>query len=59
MCEKLCKGRNVYYTYDKWDLLGEKDSIADMSNKIFNFFIKHKVKYDAFEHKEYLKSLKK
>lgn len=59
MCEKLCKGRNVYYTHDKWDLLGAKDSIADMPNKIFNFFMKHKVKYDATEHQEYLKELNK
>lgn len=59
MCEKLYKGRNVYYTHDKWDLLGEKDSIADMPNKIFNFFMKHKVKYDATEHQKYLKELNK
>ena len=59
MCEKLCKGRNVYYTYDKWNLLGKKDSIADMPNKIFDFFMKNKIKYDATEHQEYLKSLKK
>jgi DNA primase len=59
MCSKLHTGRNVYYTYDKWNLLGEKDSIADMPNKIFNFMMKYKIKYDANEHREYLKSLER
>lgn len=59
ICDKFYNIRNVYYTYDKWDLLGEKDSIADMSNKIFDFMMKYKTKYDAHEHNEYLKSLKK
>lgn len=59
MCEKFYNIRNVYYTYDSYDLLGTKDSIADASNKIFNFLIKYKVKYDTKEHKEYLKSLEK
>ena len=59
MCSKLYRGRNVYYTYDEWDLLGEKDSIADKSSKIFNFMMKYKVKYDEKEHREYLKYLEK
>ena len=59
ICDKFYNIRNVYYTYDKWDLLGEKDSIADMPNKIFDFMMKYKIKYDANEHQEYLKSLKK
>ena len=58
ICEKFYNIRNVYYTYDKWDLLGEKDSVADMSNKIFDFMMKYKIKYDAHEHQEYLNSLK-
>lgn len=58
MCSKFFNIRNVYYTYDKYDLLGEKDSIADAPNKIFNFLMKHKVKYDDDERKEYLNSLK-
>ena len=59
MCSKLYRGRNVYYTYDKWDLLSEKDSIADKSNKIFDFMMKYKFKYDEKEHSIYLESLKK
>ena len=57
MCDRLCKSRNVYYTYDKWNLLGEKDSVADMSNKIFNFLMKNKIKYDAEEQRKYKKGL--
>lgn len=59
ICSKFYKIRNVYFTYDKWDVLGEKDSIADMSNKIHGFFMKHKFKYDAVEHKKYLDSFNK
>ena len=59
MANKFYHIRNVYYTYDKWDLLGRKDSIADASNKVFDFMMKYKIKYDANEHHEYLKSLEK
>ena len=59
MASKFYRIRNVYYTHDKWNLLGAKDSIADMSNKIFDFMMKYKVKYDDKEHQEYLKSLEK
>lgn len=57
MCAKFNNIRNVYYTYDKWGLLGEKDSIADAPNKIFNFLMDNKIKYDASEHRKYLKDL--
>lgn len=59
MCSKFRNIRNVYYTHDKWNLLDAKDSIADKPNKIFNFLMKYKVKYDESEHKKYLKSLEK
>lgn len=59
LCSKFYNIRNVYYTYDAHDLLGAKDSIADAPNKIFNFLMKHKVKYDKHEHQLYQKSLKK
>lgn len=59
MCSKFYNIRNVYYTHDSYDLLGAKDSVADAPNKIFNFLMKHKIKYDEFEHQEYLKSLEK
>ena len=57
ICEKFNNIRNVYYTHDKWNLLGKKDSIADKENKIFKFLLNHKVKYDAEEHRKYLISL--
>jgi hypothetical protein len=36
-------------------LLGEKDSPADVRNKIYNFLLKYKVKYDVKEHNQYIK----
>lgn len=59
MCEKFYGIRNVYYTYDKHDLLNPKDSIADASKDIYDFIFKYKIKYDENEHKKYLKSLEK
>jgi len=56
-CERFYGIRNVYYIYDKYDLLGEKDSPGDVSNKIFNYLLKYKIKYDEKEHKEYLKEI--
>ena len=58
MCEKFYGIRNVYYTYDKYNLLNPKDSIADKSSNIFEFLMKYKIKYDEEEHKKYLDSLK-
>lgn len=58
LCEKFYGKRNVYYLFDRWGLLGEKDSPADASNQVFQFLMKYKVKYDVEEHRKYLKSLK-
>jgi DNA primase len=57
-CNKFYGIRNVYYMYDKWDILGKKDSPADLPNKLYNFMFKYKIKYDEKEHREYLKGLK-
>lgn len=59
MCERFRNLRNVYYIKDKWQLLGAKDSPADMPNKIFDFLMRFKVKYDVSEHNKYLKSIGK
>lgn len=59
ICEKFYHIRPVSYIYDKWGLLGEKDSPADATNKIYEFLFKYRVKYDEIEHKKYLKSLEK
>lgn len=56
-CEKFYGLRNIYYIYDKHNLLGEKDSPADLPNKLFNYLFKYRVTYDEKEHKEYLKEL--
>ena len=43
ICEKFYGIRNVYYTYDKHDLLNPKDSIADAPKKIYDFIFKYKI----------------
>lgn len=57
MCEKFYNIRKVSYIWDSWGLLGEKDSPADASNKIYSFLFKYRVVYDAEKHNKYLKSL--
>ena len=59
ICEKFYHLRKVSYIYDRWGILGAKDSPADACNKIYNFLFKHRVVYDNSEHKKYLKSLEK
>ncbi len=57
-CSRFYGIRNIYYIYDKWGLLGKKDSPGDLPDKYYKFMLKHKIKYDEKEHKEYLKTLK-
>lgn len=59
ICERFYRIRPVSYIYDKWNLLGEKDSSADASNKVYQFLFKHRTKYTETEHQLYLKSLEK
>lgn len=54
-CDKFYGIRNVYYIYDKWGILSEKESPADRPNKQYEFMLKYKIKYDVAEHKEFLK----
>lgn len=54
-CEKFYNIRDVYYVYDKYDLLKEKEAPMDAKNKIYNYLLKYKIKYDEQEHYEYLK----
>lgn len=58
-CEKFYGIRKISYIWDKYDLLGEKDSPADAQNKIFEFLMQYRITYDYEEHNKYLKSLKK
>lgn len=58
-CEKFYHIRKVSYIYDRWGVIGEKDSPVDARNQIYEFMIKYRVVYDEHEHKEYLKALRK
>ena len=61
LCEKFYKNKKakVYYTHDQWGLLGEKESVADKPEKIFDFLMKYKVQYDESEHKKLIESMGK
>jgi DNA primase len=56
-CERFYKIRPVSYVFDKWGILNSKESPADKELKIFNFMLKHRIKYGEKEHLEYLKGL--
>lgn len=58
-CEKLWKTKKVSYIYDKWNLLQDKQSPADVSNKIYQFLFKYRITYDKEERQLYQKDLKK
>lgn len=59
ICNKFYGIRKVSYMWDKYGLIGEKDSPADARNKIYQYLFKHRIVYDNNERKEYLKSLNK
>lgn len=58
MCDKFYGLRNVSYIVDKWDLLKEKDSPADATNKVYTFLFKNRVTYDETKHREYMRLIK-
>lgn len=58
MCEKLWRHRKVSYIYDKFDLLGEKDSPADARMKIYDYLFQFRITYDESEHKKFIDSCK-
>lgn len=55
ICEKFYGIRKVSYIFDRYDLLGVKDSPADADNKIYNFLFQYRNVYDENVHKKYLK----
>lgn len=57
LCEKFYGLKKVSYIHDKWNLLGEKDSITDKCFKVRDYLIKHRTVYDERMHKKYLKWL--
>lgn len=54
MCEKFYGIRKVSYIYDRWGLLGEKDSPADARNDIYDFLFRYREVYDDDKHRKYL-----
>jgi DNA primase len=54
-CDLFYGTRNVYYIHDKYDLLKEKESPADATNRIYTYLFKYKTLYDEKERREYLK----
>lgn len=61
-CDYFYNLRPVSYIYDKWNLIPDydengkkvKDSPADQKNKVYNFMLKHRIRYDESERKKYL-----
>lgn len=53
-CEKFYQIRNIYFIYDKHDLLKDKEAPMDATNKIYNYLLKYKIKYDKKERNKYL-----
>ena len=59
ICERFYLKRKVSYIWDKYDLLGAKDSPADSCNKIYNYLFKYRIEYTEELHKKYIRSLKR
>lgn len=57
-CEKFYGIRKVSYIYDRTNILGEKDSPADASDKDFKKLFSSRVIYNEEEHKRFLRSSK-
>jgi DNA primase len=54
-CSKFYRIREVSYIYDRYDLLKEKESPMDATDKLYKYLFKHRTLYDEKEHQEYLK----
>lgn len=57
MCEKFYNFKNVSYIKDSYNLLGEKDSPCDASNKIYKKLFANRIAYNEKEHEKFLKSM--
>lgn len=55
LCEIFYGIRPIYYVYDEWNILANKECAADKPNKVYNFLWNRKIKYDKGEHEKYLK----
>lgn len=59
ICNKFYHIRPISYIHDKWDLLENKDAPVDKGNKIYQFLLKHRIKYDENENKLYKENLER
>ena len=59
ICSKFFCHRKVSFIWDKYNLLGDKDSPADAKNKIYEFLFKYRITYNEQMHEKYEKSLKR
>lgn len=57
ICSKFYHLRKVSYIYDKYGLLGNKDSPADAKNKVYEFLFKYRITYDENIDEKYKKLL--
>jgi len=55
ICEQFYGLRKVFYIYDKYGLLEDKQAPMDAPNKIYEYLFKYKTLFDESEHKKYLK----
>lgn len=55
MCERFYGIRKIFYIYDKYNLLEDKQAPMDAPNKIYEYLFKYRITYDEIEHKKYIK----
>ena len=58
-CDRFYGIRTVYYIFDKYDILKEKESPADATNRIYDYLFKYKTLYDEKERRMHLEWLEK
>ena len=58
MAEKFYNIRPVSYIWDSYSILKDKQAPMDARDKNYKFLLDNRIKYNEYEHKEYLKSLK-
>lgn len=56
MCERFYGIRKVSYIYDKYNVLGPKDSPADAPNKVYKILFEYRRVYDLKCHNEFIKN---
>jgi DNA primase len=54
-CEKFYHTQDIYYIFDSYGVLKEKQSPADTREDVFKFLWKRIEKYDEFKHNKYIK----